>query len=170
MLVRVLRPGAGSKNKAFPINAETFVMKHAFALLFVLTAMHLYCFAAARYKPAFYDRAIAAIHTPNPEVIEQAQLPPVNLAVEPAGRDRDAWHRQRTPADKAAMGLGLMIAGGVCLVPGIYLSTTYKSDGDLDEVLNNLFLSLLGAILTGAGIGMLIPGIILRMKYGGNRY
>src|SRR5689334_7043940 len=43
---------------------QSCFMKKAFTLFLLLIAISFHAFAAARYKPAFYDRAMSAIHTP----------------------------------------------------------------------------------------------------------
>jgi hypothetical protein len=150
------------------ITSKSCFMKKALMLLLLFMAINLPAFAAAKYKPAFYDRAMAAIHTPMPGEVAQAPLPPINVALEMhAGDPERRWRRQLSPTDKANMGLGLIVGGALCLAPGIYFLAKYYKGDDVDIFdLDAMFLNVLGVLLTGGGLGMLIPGIVLRLRYG----
>jgi hypothetical protein len=144
-------------------------MKKVFATLLLFMSVTLQGFAAAKYKPAFYDRAMAAIHTPMQGDVEQAPLPPVNLAAEvPTPYNAGgSWYQTPKEQRKASIGTGLLIAGAAVLITGLYLYFRYtKSEYNFDE-LDELGYSLAGTIMSAASTGFLVPGFILRMKYGG---
>jgi len=119
---------------------------------------------------------MAAIHTPVPGEVEQAPLPPVNLAQEPppAGDPERHWRRHAMDESrKASIGLGLIIAGAICFAAGIYILAAYGNEYDKNDFFGGLGYAIVwagGLVLSAGGIGMLIPGIILRSKYGGHRY
>jgi hypothetical protein len=111
---------------------------------------------------------MTAIHTPVAGEVEQALIPQVNLALAPSaystGRN---WYDTPKEQRKAVIGTVLLILGSIFLVTGLYLYFRYNKSEYTCEETDELFLSATGQIFAAASTGMLIPGFILRMKYGG---
>jgi hypothetical protein len=152
-----------------PLTSKCFLMKNAITLLSLIMAMSFYSHAAAKYKPPFYERAMAAIHEPAlGNAKQETALPPVVLTAEvPADNPRHWYHGPQDRA-KATWGTVLLVMGGVFLAAGIGVAIVSaaapRTDG-WDEIRDaiGLFIAL---ILGVAGIGMSIPGYILRKRYG----
>jgi hypothetical protein len=147
------------------ITSKSCLMKRAFTLSLLLIAINIHGFAAAKYKPAFYDRAMAAIHTPVPGEVVQAPLPPPNLAQMPASDPHRHWYHGLSERTKATWGWILLIAGGVFLVCGLGLYI-YGATGPEHDDWAGVIAQLFGVLFGCAGLGMGIPGFILHHRYG----
>ena len=157
------------------LSAKRLVMNRIFLLLALCLALSGICNARSAHRLSFFDRAMAAISTPElhtPGSTPEAAAQPLMASAafnSLSGLRGQPWFHQSGGANPSRVSTGLIIAGAICTALGAAVMIAGTSQHAYDDARGHHYghsteYYIVGGIISTGGLAMLIPGIAMKVR------